>query len=127
MAIDHALLKTVHVVFVALSLAGFTLRAGLMLAGSRTLDNRWVRTLPHIGDSLLFFSGLGLAWNLQQFPGTAPWLTAKVAALVLYIVFGAIALRGKNLSRRLPALLLAYLTFAYMVSVALSRSPTPWW
>lgn len=126
MVIDHALLKTVHISCVVLSIAGFTLRAGLMLAGSPALRQRWVRTVPHLVDSLLFFSGLGLAWNLQQYPGTTPWLTAKLAALVLYVIFGALALRGRHLSRRLSALILAYLTFAYMVSVALTRSPQPW-
>ncbi len=124
--IDHLLLKQIHLTCVALTLVGFTLRAGLMLSGSPLLQRRWMRTLPHVVDTLLFFSGLGLAYNLHQYPGTSPWLTAKLAALVLYVVFGAVALRGRRPARRLTALVLAYGTFAYMVSVALTRNPMPW-
>ncbi len=125
--IDYQLLKLTHLSCVALSLAGFTLRSGLMLAGSPLLNSRWTRTLPHIVDSLLFFSGLGLAAMLHQYPGTTPWLTAKAVALVLYVIFGAVALRGRTLGRRLPALVTAYLVFGYMVGVAVHKSPLSWW
>ena len=124
--IDHSLLKAVHVSCVTLSFIGFTFRAGLMLADSPLLRRRWVRTVPHIVDSLLFFSGLGLAWNLHQYPGTAPWLTAKLSALVAYVILGAIALRGSTLALRVTALVLAYTAFGYMVGVALTRNPLPW-
>ncbi len=125
--IDYQLLKTLHVSCVGLSLAGFTLRSGLMLAGSSLLHNRWTRTLPHLVDSLLFFSGLGLAALLHQYPGTASWLTAKAVALVLYVILGAVALRGRTLTRRVPALVSAYLAFGYMVGVAVHKSPLSWW
>ncbi len=124
--IDYQLLKLTHLTCVVLSITGFTLRAGLMLAGSSLLRRRWVRTLPHFVDSLLFFSGLGLAYNLHQYPGTSPWLTAKLMALVLYVVFGAVALRGCNLPRRLTALILAYASFAYIVHTAVTKNPIPW-
>jgi len=116
----------VHLSCVVLSITGFTLRATLMLAHSSLLRRRWVRTVPHFVDSLLFFSGLGLAYNLHQYPGTSPWLTAKLVALVFYVVFGAVALRGRRLPQRLTALVLAYLTFAYMVGIALGKNPMPW-
>ena len=124
--IDHGLVKLVHVSCVVLSISGFTLRAALMLVGSPLLRRRWIRPLPHFVDSLLFLSGLWMAWNIQQYPGTTPWLTAKLAALVLYVLFGVTALRGKQRSQRLIALVFAYLAFAYMVSVALYRTPFPW-
>ena len=124
--IDHSLVKLIHVSCVALSLIGFTLRAMLMLTGSPLLKRRWMRTLPHLIDSTLFFSGLWMAWRLHQYPGTSPWLTAKLLALIAYIVFGAMALRGKTPQRRYVSLLLAYLCFGYMVSVAVTRNPLPW-
>lgn len=124
--IDYTLVKLVHLSCVVLSITGFTLRAGLMLAGSPLLRRRWVRTLPHFVDTLLFFSGLVLAYRLHQYPITSPWLTAKLAALVCYVLFGAVALRGRTLPRRLTALVLAYLTFGYIVHTALTRNPLPW-
>jgi len=124
--IDYGLIKWVHVSCVGLSLIGFTLRAMLMLKRSRLLRKRWMRTVPHLIDSTLFFSGLWLAYSLQQYPGTAPWLTAKLLALIAYVIFGAIALRGNTRRRRYLSLLAAYACFAYMVSVALSKNPFPW-
>jgi uncharacterized membrane protein SirB2 len=74
-------------------------------------------------DSTLFFSGLGLAYSIQQYPGTSVWLSVKFAALVMYIIFGAMALRGKTSFKRYTSLLLAYLCFAYMLSLAITKSP----
>ena len=124
--IDHDLVKLIHISCVVLSLIGFTLRSILMLMGSPLLRRSWVRTVPHLVDSTLFFSGLWLAWNLHQYPGTTPWLTAKLSALIAYIVFGALALRGRTRRRRYLSLVAAYACFAYMVDVALTRSPVPW-
>ncbi|WP_456416047.1 SirB2 family protein [Thiolapillus sp.] len=124
--IDHSLIKLVHVSCAGLSLLGFTLRAILMLKQSPVLNRQWVRTLPHLVDSTLFFSGLWLAYNLHQYPGASPWLTAKLLALLAYIVFGAMALRGATATLRHLSLLFAYLCFAYIVSVAMGKTPTPW-
>jgi uncharacterized membrane protein SirB2 len=66
---------------------------------------------------------LWLAWQLGA-PGTRGWLTAKVAALLVYIALGAIALkRGRTRGVRIAAFIGAIVTFAYIVSVALAKSP----
>jgi uncharacterized membrane protein SirB2 len=53
-----------------------------------------------------------------------PWLTAKVVALVAYIVLGAVALKyGRTKAVRSVALVAAILTFAYIVAVAVTRNP----
>lgn len=97
-----------------------------MLAASPMLDRAWVKTLPHLVDALLLASALGLAGWSHQYPGQAPWLTAKVAALVAYIVLGAVALkRGKSLRVRAAALAAALLTFMYIVAVATTKHPLP--
>lgn len=124
--IDHATLKLVHVSCVTLSIIGFTFRSGLMLTGSNLLNNKLVKKAPHYVDATLLFSGIWLAINLQQYPGTAPWLTTKAVLLVIYVVLGALALRGKISRVRYPALIGALLVFSYMVSVALTRSAMSW-
>lgn len=124
--IDHASLKLIHVSCVILSVSGFILRGSLMLAGSNLLNNRLVKKAPHYVDATLLFSGIWLAINLQQYPGTAPWLTAKLIALVLYILLGSIALRGKTGMIRYLAFMGALTVLAYMAGVALSRSIAPW-
>jgi uncharacterized membrane protein SirB2 len=87
------------------------------------LRQRWVRIVPHIIDSVLLLSGAWLSWQLGA-AGVRGWLPAKLAALVLYIVLGAFALRyGKTRGMRITAMIAAVLTFAYIASVALTKSP----
>ena len=124
--IDHASLKFIHVGCVVLSISGFVIRGGLMLAGSGLVSHKLVKQAPHYLDTALLISGIWLAINLQQYPGTSPWLTAKLAALVIYVLLGSLALRGKTPRIRYPALIGALLVVGYMVSVAITRSTTPW-
>ena len=124
--IEHTLLKLVHQGTVALSFIGFALRGGLMLADSPLLMRRWMRTWPHLIDTLLLVSGIWMAVNLHLNPVNHPWLGAKLVALLLYIGLGFIALRlGRTRRQRILALAGALLCFAYMVLVALTRSVLP--
>lgn len=124
--VDHFTLKLVHQTTVVLSIGGFALRGGLMLAGSRLLRERWMRTWPHVIDTLLLTSGIWMAVNLHLHPGNSPWLGAKIAALLAYIGLGFVALRlGKTRRQRSAALIAALLCFAYMLGVALTRSVIP--
>ena len=91
------------------------------------LDRRIVKILPHVIDTAFLISGIALVLLLQLRVTQSPWLLAKLLALVAYIVFGTIALkRGRTLRIRLTALLLAVLTFAYIVGAAINKSPASW-
>jgi uncharacterized membrane protein SirB2 len=124
--IDHATLKLIHVSCAILSIIGFSIRGGLMLADSSLLDHKLVKKTPHYVDASLLFSGIWLAINLQQYPGTTPWLTAKLVALVIYVLLGSLALRGKTGGIRHLTFVGALVVVAYIASVALTRSATPW-
>jgi len=66
-----------------------------------------------------------VVWS-GQYPFMQPWLTAKVLALVVYILLGTVALkRGRTKATRTTALVAALAVFAYIVSVALSRQVMP--
>lgn len=121
---DYATLKLVHVSSAVLSIAGFAARGALMLSGSPLLGSRFVRIAPHVVDTVLLGSAVALAWLSAQYPFVLPWLTAKVVALVAYVVLGSVALkRGTTKGVRGIAFLLALCTVLYIVSVALSRDP----
>jgi uncharacterized membrane protein SirB2 len=116
------LLKIVHVGCAALSLSGFVLRGAWMWRGSPCLKARVTRVLPHVIDSLLLAAGIALAVRARQYPFVAPWLTAKLAALILYIALGSIALKyGRNRRQRFWAFVAAILVFAYIIAVAITR------
>jgi uncharacterized membrane protein SirB2 len=121
-----SLIKNLHLATIVLSLALFILRGAWMMAGSPMLQARWVRIVPHLIDTLLLASGIGLAVLIQQYPLVHGWLTAKLLALLLYIVLGTIALkRGKTRGQRIAAWIAALLVFGYMVAVAMAHDPFP--
>jgi uncharacterized membrane protein SirB2 len=122
---SYTLLKDVHVTAVATSLSLFVLRAIWRMRDSARLQERWVRVVPHIVDTVLLASAIGLAIMLENYPGTHAWLTAKVVGLIVYIVVGSIAIkRGRTPTVRMAAFAGALLVFGYIVAVAITKSPT---
>jgi uncharacterized membrane protein SirB2 len=119
--------RTLHVVCAALSITGFAARGVLMLLDSPLLKTRFVRIAPHVVDTALLASAVWLAWFLGQVPFVHGWITAKVLALVAYIVLGSIALRrGRTKAARIAAFAAALAAAGYIVAVALTRDATPW-
>lgn len=122
----YPLLKHLHVTCVTLTAAGFLLRGAWMLRGSPLLHHPLTRVLPHVNDTLLLGAGIGMMLMLHQYPFVDGWLTAKLLALLAYIVLGTIALkRGRTRAIRLGAFGGALLTLGYLVGVALTRNPWP--
>ncbi len=122
----YAIVKNIHVLAVLISIAGFTLRGAWMICGSTLLDRKLVRVLPHIVDTVLLATAIWLTVLIGQYPFATSWLTAKLIALIVYIVLGMIAIRrGKTRRQRIIAFSLALLTVAYILLVAVSRNPLP--
>jgi uncharacterized membrane protein SirB2 len=97
------------------------------MRGSPILTSRWIRITPHVVDTVLLTSAIALAVLIEQYPLVDAWLTAKFFGLLAYIVLGMIALQP----RRAPALRFsafcgALLVFAYIVSVAMTKSVLPY-
>ena len=121
---DFVLLKWIHTGSAALSIAGFTMRGVLMLRDSPWLQSRFARVAPHVVDTVLLGSAIALAWLSAQYPFAQSWLTAKLLALVAYITLGTVALkRGRSKAVRAAAFALALAAAAYIVTVALTRTP----
>jgi uncharacterized membrane protein SirB2 len=125
--LEYPTLKAVHVTCVSASFALFFVRGVWMMRESALLQQAWVRVVPHLVDTVLLASAIAMAVMTRQYPLVAAWLTAKVAALVLYIGLGMVALKfGKTLRIRIAAWIAAQAVFFYMVAVALAREPLPW-
>jgi len=123
----YSTLKIIHISAAVLTISGFILRGMWMMSGSPLLQRRIVRVSPHVIDTILLLSGIALIQSLNLPVMRQPWLLAKLAALLVYIVLGMIALRrGKSREIRTTAFLLALATFAYIAGVALSKSLTSW-
>jgi uncharacterized membrane protein SirB2 len=123
---DYPLLKIIHITCVAVTFVLFFGRGVLMLVDSPLLKARFLRIAPHVNDTLLLGSALWMAVISRQYPFAESWLTAKLVALIVYICAGMIALsHGRTKHSRVTAWVFALLVFAYIVSVALTRSPVP--
>ncbi len=123
---DYAVLKAVHVSCVEATFVLFFGRGVLMLKDSPLLQSRLLRIAPHVIDTLLLTSAIWMAAASRQYPFVEGWLTAKLIGLVVYVGLGTIALtRGRTRRGRAIAWVLALLVFGYIVSVALTRSPLP--
>lgn len=123
---DYSFIKHIHLTTVTITLALFVLRGIWMMADSPLLQMRWVRIVPHVNDTLLLASGLGLAIMLGQYPLVNGWLTAKLFGLILYIVLGTLAIkRGRTKRIRIAAWIAALVVFGYIVTVAVTHNPFP--
>jgi uncharacterized membrane protein SirB2 len=124
---EVAVLKVIHVTAAAVSYALFVVRGIWMINGSPRLGERWVRIVPHINDTLLLAAAIWMTLLLHQYPGSHAWLTAKVAGLLVYVGLGIVALKlGRTSRARIAAWLAAQAVFFYVVAVALTRNPLPW-
>lgn len=120
--------KYLHISCVVISISLFTLRGVLQLSAIPWRQWGVLRGLPHMVDTVLLGSAIWLAWTLGQAPFVNGWLTAKVLALLAYILLGMQAL-GMNTpqSQRLIYFGAALLCVGYIVGVALTHSPTWGW
>ena len=117
-------IKHLHVACVILSGAGFFLRGLLMLTDSPLSGARWLKVAPHINDTLLLGAAIALTVLTSQYPFVDAWVTAKVFGLFAYIVLGSLALKaGRTKRMRVGAWLAAMAVFAWVASVALTKSP----
>jgi len=120
----YSLALMLHISAVTLSGGFFFVRGIWMLRGSKLLQTKPVKILPHIIDTVLLLSAFTLAYLLSTYPFSEGWLTAKLIALIVYIGLGVVTLRGKSKAIRSAAFAAALLTFAYITGVALTRSTT---
>jgi uncharacterized membrane protein SirB2 len=121
---DYLAIKYLHMACATVSGVLFLLRGFWMFSKSAMLGQRWLKIAPHVVDTALLGSAMTMVFMTGMRPFAIPWLTAKVVALIAYIVLGSIALkRGRSTRVRIIAFATALMTFAYIVSVALTKNP----
>jgi uncharacterized membrane protein SirB2 len=121
---NFELLKLLHMSCAFLSIGGFTLRGYWMLTDDARLRQRAARLLPHLLDTVLLGSAIGMLVIWQVNPFSLNWLSAKIIALLLYIGLGMVAFRfGRTLQIRQVAFGMALLTAVYILAVAFTKSP----
>ena len=117
------MIKLIHVAAAFISISLFLLRGFWVFTNSAMLEKRWVKILPHINDTVLLLAAIILAITTHQYPFVDNWLTAKLIALIIYIVFGMYAFKkAKTTKGKAIFFILSIMTFIYIVMVAITRS-----
>ena len=123
----YLIIKSIHVFAAVVAISGFVLRGYWMMTQSKKLRTRFVRIAPHIVDTIFLLSGIALVVVLGLDAFSEPRLLAKIAGLIVYIVLGTFAIkRGATLQIRVTAFVGALIVFAYIVGVAITKSPASW-
>ena len=120
---DYVLLKQVHFGLAIVSISGFVLRWVLEVLGFQKSKHLLIRVAPHIIDTLFLLAGVMLLLAIDQYPWTTPWIAAKLAGLIVYILCGKLALSARQKKLSTIAFICAITVFAWIVSVALLKSP----
>ena len=123
----YVALKYTHLLLAMVTISGFVVRGYWMMNNSPMLAMRVTRIAPHIVDTVFLMTGIAMVYILALPLMRSPWLLAKFAGLIAYIVLGAIALRrGPTKEIRLLAFVGALSAFAYVWGAAVAKSPASW-
>ena len=115
-------IKYAHIGFALISINLFVFRAALSIMGAPLLQNRWLKVLPHLNDTLLLSAAIYLIIAVGQYPFVNHWLTAKVVALLVYIGLGMVTLKyAKSTLSKLVFALLSISVFGFILWAAVTR------
>lgn len=91
------------------------------------LQQRWVRIIPHLNDTLLLVSGVLLVTVTHFYPFSpqGTWLTEKLFGVIIYIALGFIALgkRPRAQKVRWIAFIVALAALVAIVRIATTKMP----
>ncbi|EAW0863413.1 SirB family protein [Salmonella enterica] len=123
-----AMLLTLHLICVALSVSLFVARYWWCYCGHALAAARWARIVPPVIDTLLLLSGIGLIVKTHILPFTelGSWLTEKLFGVIIYIVLGFIALdyrQARSQQARFIAFPLALVVLYIIIKLATTKIP----
>ncbi|MEZ8102096.1 SirB2 family protein [Vibrio bivalvicida] len=119
-------LKHFHLLTIAISATLLSVRFAMMMANSQLLEKKFFKVFPHINDTCLLLSGIGLIFitGFMPFTPAAPWLTEKITCVLAYIALGFFALKlGKNKLLRTFSFFGALGWLAMAGKVAVTKTP----
>ncbi|ELK7968092.1 SirB family protein [Salmonella enterica] len=123
-----AMLLTLHLICVALSVSLFVARYWWRYCGHALAAARWTRIVPPVIDTLLLLSGIGLIVKTHILPFTesGSWLAEKLFGVIIYIVLGFIALdyrQARSQQARFIAFPLALVVLYIIIKLATTKIP----
>ena len=114
------MLKDTHMLFILLSVGSFITRIMLAQFKPAWLQPKLAKIAPHVIDTILLLSGIGLVFQGNWMAGEFGWILTKLVMLIAYIGFGVMAMRSTGI-KRWGAFVLALVCFGYIISVAVTK------
>ncbi|MBY7814545.1 SirB2 family protein [Vibrio fluvialis] len=119
-------LKHFHLLTIGLSALLLSVRYVLMMMDSELRQHKFLKVFPHIVDTFLLLSGIGLIFvtGFVPFTAAAPWMTDKLTSVLAYIALGFFALKlGRNKLLRTFAFFGALGWMAIAGKIAVTKVP----
>ena len=105
-----SLLVSVHLICAIISLLLLLIRGVMQLSGKNWRAIKPLKILPHLSDTLLILSGVGI---IAMFGFHVPlWVVSKIVLLILYIVFAAKFFSKNRVQPKSAHFMLAVVSFA---------------
>lgn len=114
------MLKDTHMLFILLSVGSFIARIMLVQLKPAWLQPKVAKIAPHVIDTILLLSGIGLVFQGNWMAGEYGWILTKLVMLIAYIGLGVVAMRSVGI-KRWGAFILALVCFGYIISVAVTK------
>ncbi len=119
---SYMALKHTHLMFVVLSIGLFFLRFGCREAGAAFIRAKFFKIAPHIIDTCLLASGIGLIIVVGYPLWPINWLTVKLILVVAYIICGTIAIKASSKATRWIGAALALVWILGILHLAMSKA-----
>jgi uncharacterized membrane protein SirB2 len=115
------MIKLIHIIFILTSLASFIARIALSVFKPSILQIKIFKIAPHIIDTVLLVSGIALVIQGNWLEGEFGWILSKLILLLVYIVFGVMAMRFSNYKRWL-AFTGAITCYIFIFMIAITKN-----
>ena len=116
------MIKSLHLFIIITSLVSFSGRFALSFLKPELLQHKFLKIAPHIIDSILLITGITLVFQGGWLEGAFGWIGSKLVLLVGYIIFGAIAMRSTDTTKRWGAFIAALLCFVGIFVIAITKN-----
>ncbi|UTF60483.1 SirB2 family protein [Gilvimarinus sp. DA14] len=119
---SYMALKHTHLLLVVLSIGLFFVRFLAREAGAGFIRAKFFKIAPHIIDTCLLASGIGLILVVGYPLWPINWLTVKLLLVVAYILSGVVAIKASAKSTRWVAAALAIVWILGILHLAMSKA-----
>lgn len=115
------MIKLIHIIFILTSAVSFIGRIMLAEFKPEILQKKIVKIAPHVIDTILFLSGIGLVVQGSWMNAEHGWIVSKVILLLCYIILGVVAMRLSGIKRWL-AFTGAIACYGLIFSIAITKN-----